>query len=243
MSHAGYSGGGAGKEKVGQINTSKPFSSHPCRLIDDLDHDHDHEWWCCWCCWWISTRQRLSPPMPTHSNFDDQWEGLNPWTKVNNNNNNNNNSAMPPLFMILIGTLVPWSAGRWLHLSCHWRARGLSSSLLLCSTFWGVQGLCAWVRRISFSQICSTFWGWCWGNGLKQFLQANLNRYDVSADICHRQELYKGPQPEKNQWSPCWRKVNEEHFKCSTSTFVQVGPRCYPWSHWLSHWSPGWKRW
>ena len=28
MSQAGYSGGGAGKEKAGHINTSKPFSSH-----------------------------------------------------------------------------------------------------------------------------------------------------------------------------------------------------------------------
>ena len=33
MSQAGYSCGGAGKENAGQINTSKPFSSHACRLM------------------------------------------------------------------------------------------------------------------------------------------------------------------------------------------------------------------
>ena len=36
MSQAGYSCGGAGKENAGQINTSKPFSSHACRLIADI---------------------------------------------------------------------------------------------------------------------------------------------------------------------------------------------------------------
>ena len=44
MSHAGYWGGGAGNEKAGQINTSKPFSSHAWDIIIYVCYCQDHQY-------------------------------------------------------------------------------------------------------------------------------------------------------------------------------------------------------
>ena len=80
-------------------------------------------------------------------------------------------------------------------------------------------------------------------NHLKNSNQANLDKYIVSGDICHRQETYK------NVWGffVCESWINVRKFRCFSfflqfvcfSSFLQVGPRRHPWSYRLPNWDPG----